>query len=234
MNVSIKDVTKYKDFSHTKCEINCVHVIIDDISAAIDEFKDCISDTSWIGKLDELSQRTFKALANRTIDNIVNEIIGKMTTALNSDIGEYIVSHTAQSILEAEFKHTKIPLAELLKEKIAGNPGFDFHSISEKRFLIFGEAKYSADDTPRGLALNQIGDFITLEKDYAELNSYRVLLGEDVEKNMIAGKRGYAAAFSFNASNIDTIFTNALESEVFGELTCHSELYLLAIELRHA
>lgn len=234
MDIFVKDVTAYKDFSDSECEIHCIHVVIDDVSAAIEEFKNIVSDTSWIGDLDELSQLTFSATAARTIDNIVNEIIGGMTSEINSDIGEYIVSYSAQSALETQLGHIKIPLAELLKEKIGGNPGFDFHTISEKRFLIFGEAKYSADETPRGIAVNQIGDFIGLSKDYAELNSFRAFLDVDIQKNMIDGRRGYAAAFSFNADNIDTIFKNAVESEKFNELICHVQLYLLAIEFRHA
>jgi hypothetical protein len=117
MDIFVKDVTAYKDFSHSECEIHCIHVVIDDVSAAIEEFKNIVSDTSWIGDLDELSQLTFSATAARTIDNIVNEIIGGMTSEINSDIGEYIVSYSAQSALETQLGHIKIPLAELLKKK---------------------------------------------------------------------------------------------------------------------
>lgn len=49
--------------------------------------------------------------------------------------------------------------------------------------------------------------------------------------NIVAGRKGYAAAFSFNAKSIDVIFKNALESEVIGEIAKHNELYLIAIEV---
>lgn len=234
MDVSIKDTTTYRDFSGVACDVHCIHVRISDINGIAKELTDEISDTSWIPKLDRLSQRTFKATSDRTIDRLVNDIFNGVITDVTADIGEYIVSYVGQAILESEYKHIKIPLAELLKEKISGNPGFDFHTVSTKRFLVFGEAKFSADDTPRAIALNQIGEFITLEKDFAELNSLRAFLDVDVHDNMADGRRSFAAAFSFNASNIDLIFKNALESEIIDELTNHHELYLIAIEIVHA
>ncbi len=232
MNVSIKNTADYKDFSSvSSCEINCIHIKINDIKTTIDELTNTIADTSWINSLDELSKKIFTATAKRTIDKIVNEIIAGISNSVNEDIGEYIVSHTAQIALAAHYSHTRIPLAELLKEKISGNPGFDFHTISTKKFLVFGEAKFSMSSTPRAIALNQIGDFIQLEKDYAELNSLKAFMDADVTQNCIDGMRGYAAAFSFNADDIDTIFQNALDSEIIGELIAHHELYLIAIEI---
>lgn len=234
IDVNIKDTTTYRDFSKVACDVHCIHVQIKDINAVAKELTDEISDTSWIPKLDRMSQQTFKATSDRTIDHLVNEIFTGVITTVGADIGEYIVSYVGQSVLASEYKHIKIPLAELLKEKISGNPGFDFHTISSKRFLVFGEAKFSADDTPRAIALNQIGKFITLAKDFAELNSLRAFLDTDVYDHMADGKRGYAAAFSFNASNIDLIFKNALESTIIDDLTNHHELYLIAIEIVHA
>ena len=97
--------------------------------------------------------------------------------------------------------------------------------------MIFGEAKFSLSDTPRAIALDQIGNFIDLKKDYAELNSLRTFIDEETHSNIVAGRKGYAAAFSFNAKNIDTIFKNALESEIIEEIAKHNELFLIAIEV---
>lgn len=234
MNVDIKDTTTYRDFSGSDCEVNCIHVRITDLNAVVTDLTAEISDTSWIPKLDRLSQKTFKATSDRTIDRVVNEIFSGVITDVTADIGEYVVSYVGQSVLVSHFTHIKIPLAELLKEKIIGNPGFDFHTVSSKRFLVFGEAKFSGDDTPRAIALNQIGDFIKLEKDYAELNSIRAFLETDTHDHMVDGRRGFAAAFSFNASDIDLIFRNALKSDIIDDLTCHNELYLIAIEIVNA
>lgn len=226
-----KTVSDYRDFSAFSCDVNCIHVQITNLRDVVDEIHVSISDTSWIDNLDELSQVIFKATSERTIDKFVNEIIARVTSDVNQDIGEYIVSYAGQSALATNYSHTKIPLAELLKEKVSGNPGFDFHTISTKRFMVFGEAKFSLDGTPRAIALDQIGEFIELKKELAELQSFRPFLDEECEKNILSGMRGFAAAFSFNANDIDTIFRNALNSEIVSELAKHNELYLIAVEI---
>lgn len=232
MDIIVKKTSDYKDFSSiSTCEINCIHVKITDFLAVVNDFKNDICDTGWIGKLDALSQKTFNATAKRTIETLVKDIIDNVKSTVNTDIGEYIVSYCAQYALEAHYTHTKIPLAELLKEKVAGNPAFDFHTISSKKIMVFGEAKFSMKKTPRAKALNQIKEFIELEKDYGELNSFRAFLDDEIEKNTIAGNRGFAAAFSLNAKNVDEIFKKALESKVISELIKHTELFLIAIEI---
>jgi len=231
MRIINKPVSGYKDFSTCSCDINCIHVQITNLQNVVDNLHESISDTSWINRLDALSQEIFKATSQRTIEKFVNEIIAGVQSNLNQDIGEYIISYAGQYVLETTFSHTKIPLAELLKEKVSGNPGFDFHTLSTKRFLVFGEAKFSMEDTPRAIALNQIGEFISLKKELAELNSFRAFMDDEIEKNVLGGMRGYAAAFSFNAENIDVIFKNALESDIIEELIKHNELYLIAVEI---
>lgn len=231
MNILPKIVSDYKDFSTCSCDVNCIHVQITDLQAVVEDLHKSIADTSWINELDALSQQTFKATSERTINKFVTEIIAGVQSNLNQDIGEYIISYAGQCVLETTYSHKKIPLAELLKEKVSGNPGFDFHTLSTKRFIVFGEAKFSMNGTPRAIALNQIGDFIALKKELAELNSFRAFLDEEIEKNVLDGMRGYAAAFSFNSDNIDTIFRNALESDIIEELIKHNELYLIAVEI---
>jgi len=231
MKIDVINKTDYTDMSTvSSCEINCIHIKISDFNPIIQEFEKQITDTSWINSLDELSKLAFKANAKKTIDKIVNDIIAKVKTKLTVDIGEYIVSYSAQHALEMKFSHTKIPLAELLKEKISGNPGFDFHSVSANKYLIFGEAKFSMEGTPRARALNQIYEFID-DRDHAELLWLRPFLHNDTLTHIINGHRGYTAAFSFNGNNILTIFNNALGSDVIKEVLKHKELYLIAVEI---
>ncbi|MGX1752859.1 hypothetical protein [Sphingobacterium sp. NPDC055346] len=212
------------------CDINCLHIKINDFIPIVKEIETNISDTSWINDLDEISKKVFKANAEKTINKIVNEIIAKVSTTVNTDIGEYIVSYSAQHALEVNFSHKKIPLAELLKEKISGNPGFDFHSISSANLLIFGEAKFSINDTPRPEALVQIKKFIN-DRDNGELLWLQPFLDETTKANIIKDEKGYAAAFSFNSENIITILNNALDSDPIKEIIKHKELYLIAVEL---
>ena len=214
----------------TTCEINCIHIKIKDFKPIVEEFEKHISDTSWINNLDEISKITFRATSQKTIDKIVNEIIAKITTNVNEDIGEFIVSYCAQRALEMEYSHTKIPLAELLKEKISGNPGFDYHTISTNNYLVFGEAKFSIDGTPRAKALEQIEIFIN-DRDNAELLWLQPFLGSATKANIIKGEKGYAAAFSYNNTNILNTLSNAITSDPIKEIIKHKELYLIAVEL---
>jgi hypothetical protein len=153
-----------------------------------------------------------------------------VSTSVNEEIGEFIVSYTAQLALENKYSHTRIPLAELLKEKISGNPGFDYHTISHNNHLIFGEAKFSLDATPRANALDQIVLFIN-DRDNAELLWLQPFLNEHAKKNVVKGENGYAAAFSHNNKNILTTLENALESEPVKEIIKLKDLYLIAVEL---
>ena len=142
-----------------------------------------------------------------------------------------MISDTAQLSLELEHLHTKVPLAELLKEKVSGNPGFDFHTESDRNHIMFGEAKYSGGITPRAKAINQITDFITLEKDNAELIILENFVSEEAIKNAEEEKKGYVAAFSLNSDNPDLIFINALNSDAIISLFAYPELYLIAIQV---
>lgn len=214
----------------TDCDINCIHIKITDFRLIVEEFEKYISDTSWINNLDEISKITFKANSQKTIDKIVNDIIAKVTTAVNEDIGEFIVSYSAQLALEIEYSHTRIPIAELLKEKISGNPGFDYHTISTNNYLVFGEAKFSLDGTPRAKALEQIEIFIN-DRDDAELLWLQPFLDATTKANIIKGEKGYAAAFSFNNESILTTLNHALASTPIVEIIKHKELYLIAVEL---
>jgi hypothetical protein len=214
----------------SSCEINCLHIKIKDFKPIVKEFEEHISNTSWINNLDEISKITFKATSQKTIDKIVIDIISKISTNVTEDIGEYIVSYAAQLALEIEYSHTKIPLAELLKEKVSGNPGFDYHTISTNNYLVFGEAKFSMDSTPRSKALDQIEKFIN-DRDNSELLWLQPFLDPSTKNNIINGEKGYAAAFSLNNDNILTTFNNALSSSPVQEIIKHRELYLIAVEL---
>lgn len=212
------------------CEINCLHIKIKDFRPIVEEFEKYICDTSWISKLDEISQITFKATSQKTIDKIVNDIIAKISSNVNTDIGEFIVSYAAQQALEIEHSHKLIPLAELLKEKVSGNPGFDYHSVSTNSYLVFGEAKFSLDSTPRAKALDQILEFIG-DRDSSELLWLTPFLDDATKQNIVDNKKGYSAAFSHNNNNIINTLNNALDSDPIKEIIKYNELYLIAVEL---
>lgn len=207
------------------------HVKITNISLHAQELIKIISDTSWIYKLDAVEQATFSARANRTIDKLVDDILKKVDDVISEEFGEYMISATAQRTLESHLKHTNIPLAELLKEKISGNPGFDFHTESTSNLISFGEAKYSGHSNPHGLALRQIADFIELEKDNAELLILKSFVTESAVDNALNGSKAYVAAFSVNSESPQKIISNALRSDFIDALLGFPELYIIGVEV---
>lgn len=215
----------------TTCRVHCIHVKVKSISNSVTEMTRTISDTSWINKLDTIPRITFEATSRKTIDKLVNDILSKVVDNVTDEFGEYLVSYTAQHVLELGHSHNKVPLAELLKEKMSGNPGFDFHTESVFNHIAFGEAKYSATETPRADALNQICEFIQAKKDDMELNMLQHFVSSTAVNNYEKKKKGYVAAFSLNAQNVDTIFKNALDSNIINSFMGYEELYLIAVEV---
>ena len=224
-----EDMTKHG--KTTDCLVHSVHVKVQNVQARAEEMITSISDTSWIGKLDAIDQAAYKARAAKTINKLVNEILKKVENELPEDFGEYLISDVAQNVLNSSFRHTKVPLAELLKEKLSNNMGFDFHTENTGNLIVYGEAKYSGSDSPYTNAITQIVDFIKDEKDIAELVHLRKFVSDAAAKNAIKKQKAYVAAFSINAKNPQTILNNALKSGHLDGLLSYPELYLIGVEI---
>lgn len=205
------------------------HVKIKNIESRAAEMIEIISNTSWIDKLNAVEKATFMARSQRTIEKLVGLIRSRVEDEITTEFGEFLVSETAQSTLGA-LGHSKVPLAELLKEKVTGNPGFDFHTESESKLIAFGEAKFSSSTNPHPIALNQISKFIKLEKDTAELIIIQNFVSAEATENSLNGKRAYVAAFSINSKNPEQIIRNALMSTAIDPLLNFPEIYVIGIE----
>ena len=233
MNFREVDMSKEFDFSvYPNCEIHCVVIEINgekDLTAAVSDISQKIADTSWISKFSPFFQAVYNANAPKTINKIVNEILGKVASGLNEKIGEYLVSFTSQQALETLFNHYRLPLAEILKEQLSNNSGFDFHTISHKENLIHGEAKYGGNDTRWPEATDQISGFIDEKKHEGEQVWFFPFLSEPVIANINAGKRGFTAAFSMHAQKENVIFRHALESDASKKIAQYEEYYLIAV-----
>ncbi len=233
MNFREVDMSQEFDFSvYPNCEIHCVVIEINgesDLKTAVNDISQEIADTSWISKLPTFFQTVYYANASKTINKIVNEILNKVSSGLNEKIGEYLVSCSAQQALVTLFNHYRLPLAEILKEQLSNNPGFDFHTISHKDNIVHGEAKYGGNNTRCSDATDQISRFIDEKKHEGELLSIYPLLTEPVIANINAGKRGFTAAYSMHAQNEKVIFKHALESDASMKIAKYEEYYIIAV-----
>ena len=208
-----------------------VHVIIKDIEVRAADMVSNISNTSWISKLDAVARVLYSARSERTITKLVNYIINRVENTITDEFGEFLVSDSAQSVLVGELDHEKVPLAEFLKEKDSGNPGFDFHTETHTNLVAFGEAKYSGKGNPHGKSLSQIVRFIDLKKDDAELVDLRNFVSESAMDNSLHGRRAYVAAFSVNHDNPEIIIRNSLKSKFIDDLLVFPEVYVIGVEV---
>lgn len=214
----------------TNCHVYCIHIKVQNVKKHADEIIKSISDTSWISSLNAIDQISYESRSTKTISRLVNSILKKVEDVVTEEFGEYLVSHTAQNLLVTTFNHGKVPLAELFKEKIIGNMGFDFHTESVNKIILFGEAKYSGSINPYTKAIEQIVEFINERKDIGELADVQKFVSVDASTNAITNKKGYVAAFSINAQKPETILKNAIES-IADTLLEFPELYLIGVEI---
>lgn len=192
-----------------------------------------LNDTNWMSTLDEIDRAAYDERARQTIEKLTQIVIKALEdSGLTKEFGEYLISHSAQEILYSEFRHTKIPLAELWKEKKTGNPGFDFHTLSNANILVFGEAKYQTHESPYKKTIQQVDNFISEKKDFKELTDLRRFVSEDASKKVIAGDKGYTVAFSSRGNKgIDDILRNSIRLILGNSIMNSSEIYIMAIEI---
>lgn len=208
-----------------------IRAYIYDIQFEVDSMLQDIKDDSWMNNLDSFDKMVYEATSQRTIEAISNKILNDTSdTELLTSVGEYIVSLTGQNALVEICQHVKIPLAEILKEKVTGNSGFDFHTLSKDGVLVFGEAKFSLKDTRHSDAINQIAEFVELGKDNAELQAIKPFLNRNVQKNLINGLKEYSAAFSVNEKDEDSIFNKVLKLRNYNNLAQEYKLYIITVQ----
>lgn len=214
------------------CVVHSIHVKVKNIKSRAKAMIKTISDTSWILKLSAIDQIAYEACSEKTIDKLVNEILKKVDNHITADFGEYMISDVAQCVLNKSYQHKKIPLAELWKEKLKNNMGFDFHtenlSISH---LAYGEAKYSSSSSPYNKAISQIVKFIKDKKDKAELMHLKNFVTRKTTTNFSKDKKIFVAAFSVNAKDPKVILENALSATDIEKLLVYTELYLIGVEV---
>lgn len=229
MSLTITEMSAYDPKATGK--IYSMALDISDIESRVQEMHQIISDTSWLEPLDIIDRATYAARSQPTIDKVVNDILNKVNSEISEEFGEYMVSDSSQTALKVHLNHIRAPLAELIKEKITGNPGFDFHTESPDSVVAFGEAKYSGVQSAHGRALRQINKFIDEKKDIQELSDLRKFITETAIQNAASGNKSYCAAFSIVSDDITGIMDNALNSKYIGPLLCYEAIFLIGVKV---
>ncbi|EHK9076597.1 hypothetical protein ACWOQH_002904 [Vibrio parahaemolyticus] len=210
-------------------KVHSILINIDNIKDRASEMIAVIQDVCWLKELDPVAKLSYEARAQRTIEKLVDNVLTKVEDEVTEEFGEFMISASAQDALVSAFDHVKVPLAELLKEKISGNPGFDFHTETNGHLIAFGEAKFSGTINPYRNALEQIRDFINLKKNDAELVDLQNFVTKEAVNNHLKSKSAYVAAFSINSKNPSNIMGNAFDSEYMKQVFDQEEVYLIGV-----
>lgn len=195
-----------------------------------------LQDMSWITKLaPAVLQKSFLARAQGTIDKLVKIINNSDALAdadsVVSDAAEYIVSVLASEAVVNELHYNKLPLPEVFKQQKSQNPGFDFFIISAKDILLFGEAKFVANQNAYGNALKQIVRFELESNDIKDLASLFFFVNEDLIKKVNDGVKGYVAAFSSTKISTCNLVQNIQKNADYSKIKQHEELVLVAVDM---
>lgn len=219
------------DFSPAKVQF--IRIEPGDVSETLSEIMNTLMNLSWISKFDEaFEQIAFESRAKKTIDDIKEKFDKCVDNNISKDAGEYVVSELARQTIISSLEYLDIPLSEILGKKRSGNPGFDFHTQNKLTdVVIFGEAKYLTAKTAHSSALKQIVTFIGLGKDVEDLPELKEFCTTSALKRVVAGKKGFSAAFSAKNTSTENIISNITNREEFKSLLQYEELILVAVNL---
>lgn len=213
-----------------------IRVEVDDPLISLRTIFMSLIDTSWINHFFPKNDWIHKSVLSRAMPTI--ELIRKSfdygdNPTVNKDTGEKMVSEISRKTLVDDFRHWAMPIAELFKQKVDGNPGFDFHTVLlESDLLMFGEAKYVKDKTPYNNAMRQISDFIDEEKDMKDLLEISHFMPSKIPlENANIGIKGYVAAFSTNGKSDEYIIDKVVNHENYNKLSQYPLFIAIAVNL---
>lgn len=202
------------------------------IELTLREIVDSLANLSWLSQFDQDYHRdAFRIRADNSIKYISDNIILAGADSVTSDSGEYVVSELARKTIVDKLGYLDIPLAELLKIKDIGNHGFDFYTRNLNTVLLFGEAKYNANQTAYGIALKQIVEFIDRKQDSSDIIDIDLLCCNESKQNFAKGQKGYVAAFASKDTATAQMIKNIQKNADFLTISKYHELICIAVNI---
>lgn len=212
--------------------ITFIRIEPENLSITIRDIISILSDLSWISKFDEeYTRSSFKKRAKDTAEYLEHNLKLGKDDNVTSNTGEYVVSELAREALVQHLGYLDIPLAELFKEQVSGNPGFDFYSLNKQNIIIFGEAKYLARQNAYGSGMNQVAKFIHTGQDISDINDIDKFFEAKSLDAANNGEKGYSIAFSSKETTSDRIITGIKKHKQYIELSKHKELIFVAVNV---
>ena len=204
----------------------------EDYSLTIYDIITTLADLSWINSFDKKYLRmSFHKRAKDTAEFLSEKLKSGIEDGVTEETGEYVVSELSRQVIVNELNYADIPLAELFKEKISGNSGFDFYTENNKRSIIFGEAKYISNQNAYGSGMKQVSRFIDEHQDISDLENIDHFFDEKSLNNVLEGKKGYAIGFSSKATSTDRIISGIKKNKYFEKIAKYEELIFVAVNI---
>ena len=232
----------HENFVIVNTSINFIRIKIIKTERIIEGIIKTIADTSWVCSINEqIIEDSFMERAYPTINRLNSQLKRAVDNNKVNAVGETIVSVTARFIIEKCLKYRALPLAEIIKQKEIGNPGFDFHHEKDSLFLVFGESKYVAGSNAYNSSIGQILGFIEDKKHIKDIADLTYFISYDVMQNLNSKDKAPADKFCFSAAsstsssnyNTDKMIKNIKNNRKFQQLVGqnYKELILVAVDL---
>lgn len=203
-----------------------------DLKVTINDIISSLNNLSWIETFDEeYIKNSFEIRANATAERLSSQLKHFQQDKVTTEIGETVVSELSRLAIVNELDYLDIPLAELFKQQIAGNPGFDFFSETLSQFIVFGEAKYVSNSNGYGKSLAQIERFIREKRDVSDLNDIDKFVSIISLNNHTQNHKAFACAFSATSIETETIINHILKNKNFNKIKYHKEIILIAVNV---
>lgn len=219
------DTENYSNITFIRIEPENLSVTIRDIIASF-------SDMAWISQFDKEYQRnSFARRSEDTAKFLAEKLRTEEENGVIKNTGEYVVSELARRALVEELNYLDVPLAELFKEKVSGNPGFDFYSANHDKIIIFGEAKYNSRQNAYGNGMEQVDRFISEGQDISDLNDIDKFFETSSLNAASKGDKAYAIAFAAKTTTSNDLIDGIIKNSHYGNLVIHKELVFLAVNI---
>lgn len=219
------DIEKHKNILFIRLDPGNLSVTIKDIITSF-------SDMSWISKFDKPYVReSFLKRAEASAKYLADKIQKEDSDDITKDSGEYVVSELARQALVNQLRYLDIPLAELFKEQISGNPGFDFYSANKEKVIIFGEAKYNSRQNAYGNGMEQVDRFIQEGQDLSDLNDIDKFFEEQSLMHAALGNKAYAIAFASKKTSSEKIINGIVSNTHYENIAVHKEVIYIAVNV---
>ena len=204
----------------------------DDIAVTLRDIIDVLSDLSWISRFDKpYLQESYKTRAETTAKLICKKIEEGVASGVYGDAAEYIVSEIARETLVKHLKYKDIPLGELFKEQVSGNPGFDYFTANLSDVIIFGEAKYLAAQNAYGTGMRQVARFIKEGRDKADIADIQNFFSDNALTGVYNGTKGFSIAFSAKNTTSAALIQNIKKNTNYEDLSKYQELIFVAVNI---